>query len=491
MEKHKAPVPDEISVAETALPTSGRKRGRPRKGTAMPAVPEESRKHSDSGRAVELARWPQFARQILIDQFAAELGRLVGKQASVYDGPTTGVIRSGRIALQRLLRNVLANTRQEIEQQQKASPVPSNDRINRVLATRRLSANSLPYLLRLLAEDGVLQFHARQDLPLGQKLQQHFEIPVSVYSGAVRDQWATRAAREFLTAIERVGLHVWSSKSSNNLTAAAFAPTEENTNTPSLNIGLVGGSTVQLVIERLEASQDWEQDFGVHPRSWGNIRILALNVCLTRPDELSSNANVLVNSLCRSIQRHISVTRPVDVRGFGLLATLTVSPDIPTAHDEDTKDVLRITDPSLLNDSPGGSPGGSQLNLVLTSIGNARDSIFLRYKKGNAQQPPEKNRMVGDLLYSGFDSEGEAVPFSVNGKNVHFFSALSLGTLEQLVKASSPNHEVLLIARRTDRGFEKHVAIHSALQKHRYASRLILDDVTARALLNRISAFAN
>jgi DNA-binding transcriptional regulator LsrR (DeoR family) len=50
---------------------------------------------------------------------------------------------------------------------------------------------------------------------------------------------------------------------------------------------------------------------------------------------------------------------------------------------------------------------------------------------------------------------------------------------------------VLLIARRTDRGFEKHIAIHSALQKHSYASRLILDDVTARALFNRIDAFAN
>jgi DNA-binding transcriptional regulator LsrR (DeoR family) len=99
--------------------------------------------------------------------------------------------------------------------------------------------------------------------------------------------------------------------------------------------------------------------------------------------------------------------------------------------------------------------------------------------------------MVGDLLYSGFDSEGEPVPFSVNGQDVHFFSALSLGTLEELVKASRPDREVLLIARRTDRGFEKHIAIHSALQKHSYASRLILDDVTARALFNRIDAFAN
>ena len=481
-------VPPQIPTTEVTPPTKKRP-GRPRKSDGTSTSPVESRKQKLAGRAVELARWPRFARQILADHFAAALGGLVGKQGGDTDGGSTGTIRSGRTGLRRLLENVLRNTHEELIKHQQASPEQSNEKIKRVLATRRLSANSLPYLLRLLAEEGVLQFHARQDLPLAQKLQQHFQIPVSVYASAVREQWATRAAREFLLAIERVGQHVW--KTPRHLAAATPQITEEDKDAPCLNIGIVGGSTVQLVIERLEASHDWDQDFGISPGGWGNIRILALNVCLTRPDELSSNANVLVNTLCRSIQRQISVTKPIKVTGFGLLATLTVSTDTPPTHDEDTKDVLTITDPSLLTDSPGTSASGSKLNLVLTSIGTARDSIFLRYRRGAAQPSPEKNRMVGDLLYSGFDSEGEPVPFSVNGQDVHFFSALSLGTLEELVKASRPDREVLLIARRTDRGFEKHIAIHSALQKHCYASRLILDDVTARALFNRIDAFAN
>ena len=430
---------------------------------------------------MELARWPQFARQILKDNFAAELGRLVGGRSHNADGRAAGKNPGSGKGLGRLLQNVLSKTKSELENLKLSEAEDTEEKLNRVLATKRLSANSLPYLLRLLAADGVLQVHARQDLQLAQRLSDAFSIPVSVYSSAVRDQWATRAAREFLAAIERVGRHVWKNKRHN---AAADSGGKAES---FLNIGLVGGSTVELLIERLQESRDWEQDFGVSPRAWGSIRILALNVCLTRPDRLSSNANVLVNGLCRAIKRQVSKTGG-KVEGHGLLATLTVPTDKPAKYDEDTRRVLEITDPSMLSKQPGDSPSGSQLNLVLTSIGTAQDSIFLQYTK-SSQQPLERNRMVGDLLYSGFDSEGDSVPFSLDGQDVHFFSALRLQTLEELVVSSSVDREVLLIACKLDNTHEKHIAIQSALHKHRYASRLVLDDVTAKALINRIDIY--
>ncbi|MEY3458193.1 MAG: hypothetical protein RL215_1350, partial [Planctomycetota bacterium] len=71
----------------------------------------------------------------------------------------------------------------------------------------------------------------------------------------------------------------------------------------------------------------------------------------------------------------------------------------------------------------------------------------------------------------------------------HFFSALRLQTLEELVVSSSVDREVLLIACKLDNTHEKHIAIQSALHKHRYASRLVLDDVTAKALINRIDIY--
>lgn len=470
------------------VPTTGRKPGRPKgSGNRKTAAGAEAEHGS---RAVELSRWPRFCLQHLRDVFAEQLSELLRGESRSRDGRDGSSVRAGRASLRSLLDDVLRKTHERILEPKPngdpEKPASSNrsERVNGVLKVRRLSASSLPYLLHLLAEDGVLQLNARNDLSLAQQLRTELQVDVSVYSGTVREHWAARAAQIVLRSIDRIGSNVWRAAEEN-------APAASAQNSPkTLNIGIVGGSTVQMVIEQLQESRDWEQDFGVSPRTWGNIRVVALNVCLTQKEELSWNSNILVHGLCRAIRRQCRRVggNNATIDGIGLLAPLLMTEESTLPQDDDIQELLRITDPSLLNHDSSVTPEDSKLNIVLTSVGTARDSIFRRWSRTKRATFNEKNRMVGDLLYSGFDSEGEPVSFMYDGKEVRFFSALSLETLKKLAEPH-PSRDVILIARRNQPGSEKHVAIHSAMQK-KYASRLILDQITALALRNRLNSYA-
>lgn len=473
------------STNDTAV--TGRKPGRPKGARGRTTAAETA---ADNGsRAVELSRWPKFCLQHLKDVFAEQLSELLRGESKSRDGRDGSTVRAGRASLRSLLDDVLKKTHERIlESKTNGNPDQSgsahrSERVNGVLKVRRLSASSLPYLLHLLAEDGVLHLNARNDLSLAQQLRNELQVDVSVYSGTVREHWAARAAQIFLKSIDRIGTEVW------RATEQSGSATESENAPRTLNIGIVGGSTVQMVIEQLQESRDWEQDFGVSPRMWENIRVVALNVCLTQKEELSWNSNILVHGLCRAIRRQCRRVggNNATVDGIGLLAPLLMPEKGNLPQDDDIQELLRITDPSLLNHDPSATPEDSKLNIVLTSVGTARDSIFRRWSRTKRATFNDKNRMVGDLLYSGFDSEGEPVSFMYDGKEVRFFSALSLETLQKLAKPH-PCREVILIARRNQPGSEKHVAIHSAMQKH-YASRLILDQITARALRNRLDSY--
>jgi DNA-binding transcriptional regulator LsrR (DeoR family) len=295
----------------------------------------------------------------------------------------------------------------------------------------------------------------------------------------LQNHWATRAATEFLRKIEEIGSKVWTVGVNVGDNESAF-----------LNIGIVGGSTVKMIVQELKESEDWDLDFGTTMSLWGSIRILALNVCLTRAEELPSNANVLVNELREAIEKQVNrVGVRAKIHGVGLLATL-LKPSDPIQYDRDLKELLSITDPSLLGVSTerrGLTDGcATQLHIVLTSIGAAKGSIFQRYDLAESNES-KRSRIAGDLLYTCFDTEGEIVELrNKDGETFSLFSAVSLGTLEMMVQ--SRDRCVMLVARKNPGGEKKHVAIHSALQNHKYASCLILDRDTARDLYNRQQA---
>ena len=441
-------------------------------------------------RALELSRWPRVAKQILKDVLTERLDGLLRPRGS-QGAPPLSSTRRGRVSLRDMLNEVLRETQERVRGGQGVSRglsgsdaggedlEISSEQLEGVCSTKRLSVSSLPYLLQLLFADGVLRLQAQEDQHLGKELGSMLRLPVSVYATSLQSQWAARAATEFLHRIQEIGLKVWASGSSSPGGDPTF-----------LNIGIVGGSTVRMIVQQLKESADWDLDFGVKTSLWGSVRILALNVCLTRAEELPSNANVLVNELREAMERQVGRGKQgARIHGVGLLATL-IKPSDPEKYDRDLRELLEITDPALLQASncreDVRSSLETQLHIVLTSIGAAKGTIFDRL--GTAESNDHKRtRMVGDLLYTCFDAEGEIVELTnQSGEPYSLFSAVSLGTLERMV--GSQDRCVMLVARKNPGGERKHVAIHSALQNHRYASCLILDRDTARDLYNRHQA---
>lgn len=442
-------------------------------------------------RALELSRWPPFATQILKDVFTERLDQLLKLTRGQRESRATATVRRGRISLRDMLGEVLQDTQRRVREKYEVCQLSSersttfdshemtSEQVRRVCSTKKLSVSSLPYLLQSLFDDGILRLQAQEDQHLGKELGSLLRLPVSVYASPLQTHWAARAATEFLCRIEEIGRKIWSAGGDDAVA-----------NGPVLNIGIVGGTTVQMIIQQLKESEDWDLDFGVNPGLWGSVRILALNVCLTRAEELPSNANVLVNELREAMERQVSRgSHGATICGVGLLATL-LKPSDPTQYDEDLIKLLEITDPSLLGKAAdterSNNKTESQLHIVLTSIGAAKGSIFSRYDLMESNES-KRSKMVGDLLYTCFDSEGEIVELTnKKGEPYSLFSAVSLNTLEKLV--GSQDRSVILVARKNPGGERKHVAIHSALQNHKYASCLILDRETARDLFNRHQA---
>jgi len=435
------------------------------------------------GRSLELRRWPAFAKRILRDVFVRRLEQLLTMPKDLEGTVQTSSTRIGRVSLRDMLSEVLDETKKKVTAEQEAvgghqtsdaplvDPEITAENVLKVRSTRKLSVSSLPFLLRELLEHGMLRIQAQEDQNLANQLHKAFSLPVSVYVTSLEGHWAARAATEFLNKIQQIGRKEWQGTDSTGSKNSTF-----------LNIGIVGGTTVKMIIQQLKASDNWDLDFGVNTNSWGNVRILALNVCLTRAEELPSNANVLVNELREAMERQFGrVKLGAKVEGIGLLAPLRRDTDLVQSDGEIEK-VLEITDPSLIDPA---SSSKSQLRIVLTSIGAAKG--LLQRCEADPSNDGKQSKIVGDLLYTCFDAEGETVKLkNSDGREYSLFSAVKLETLEKSVKEGKC--EVMLVARKSSGGERKHVAIHSALQNHKYASCLILDLELAKDLLNRHKA---
>lgn len=360
-----------------------------------------------------------------------------------------------------------------------------------------LDARYFDKLLRLANEQKLIQVRPRRDEKLESQLSDRFmkEARAIVVGGQSEQHFFDLAADTFVKELARVGENV------------------KRRNHKELNLGLVSGSTVAGAIDAAIAEDDWAARFGIDPRELPPIRIFALNVCLTEPDHLDHHSTILVHRLCRKIHeqrrkaRQQSAVEEADDKAFGLSAPLLVVKSQLRRYDSlpQTKELIEVTDPGRLpnhNDSADGEEDlPTKLDLVLTSVGQRtqhaatdKASIFYQlseYAKHflgqpdlNIDQIAQRNDMQGDLVYTPIDRDGGeiSIPIENDGKEdeLLFYSAIRLKVLQGM--ANDARKSVIMIARHSQ-GKDKSKAILAAISRHRYASLLVVDEMTAKRLL--------
>ncbi|MFN5798719.1 MAG: hypothetical protein ACK5AN_14420, partial [Planctomyces sp.] len=257
----------------------------------------------------------------------------------------------------------------------------------------------------------------------------------------------------------------------------------------TLNIGIVSGSTVQMVIDALCDSKDWYQDFGVEPGTFGDVAVFALNVCLTQGNMLSCNANIITHRLSEKIREQMLKNKSSGrVKPYGLSESLVVVHEERYAVDNgsETRKIIEVTQPGRLKENPTDQDlAETSLHVVLTSVGSKDNSIFAQFKEQFREKNVHRlnnNRVKGDVLYTPINEIGDEVVIEdQKNKRVRMYSALGLEALETM--ANDKTKAVVLVARQEEKNDSKAEAIYAALfADHKYASMLILDEKTAMNL---------
>jgi hypothetical protein len=352
---------------------------------------------------------------------------------------------------------------------------------------RPLDRRQFDVLLRALYRKKYLRIAPRKRLRLSGTIRDNFDLHhgVWVVAGNSQRRFAQAGAEVLVSHLQRISSEI-------------LARNEER----MINLGIVSGGTVGAVI-RAASELDWEEDLGIDPKQFfksGGVRVFALNVCLTVKDHLSGNANVLVHQFYEKLK---SMNIPAEP--FGLSAPLLVKmSDLKKVDNApQTREVIEYTEPSRLQPDSDPSELGTKLDIVLTSVGEKippqapnekelpRGSIFYSLAKKfgfEIEAIQEKYRVVGDFAFNAISAEGEPIPLEKEdgeGKKESycFFSAVSLPVLREM--ARDPRKVVILLARH-DLGKDKVPAIFASIREsnHRYASGMILDEVTARNLIH-------
>lgn len=302
---------------------------------------------------------------------------------------------------------------------------------------------------------------------------------VVVTSGSSRDRFSETAAREFLAEIRRIS--------------------QLKRKGESLCIGLVSGTTVQSVLERL-CHLDWE-DLGVKDLNrLDKVRIFPLNGSLTEPEFLSGNATVLVHALAQEINARF----PGMAAGYGLNAPLVLRKDQQAEVDavKQTQDVLKYTAPRRCVGSSDGQPLPvgtddtlpTKLDIVLTGVGQAprndeaKGSIFFRLAEDNAfavRDLLNEQHVVGDLAFIPISSHGGEALLKKGDSQYMFYSAIDLSILAAMAR-NRDKCSVILVAQSSAAHYKVPVifaSIGGAIPENCYASTLIVDEPTANDLL--------
>ncbi|MCJ7675861.1 MAG: hypothetical protein MUO33_12030 [Sedimentisphaerales bacterium] len=298
-----------------------------------------------------------------------------------------------------------------------------------------------------------------------------------------------------------------------------------------LNVGIVSGNTTGQVI-RAVMKLDWKKDLDVAANTLPELRVFALNVCLTVPEHLAGNATILAYQLAEKINSEAGQDK---AHAYGLSAPLLVERQRLEEVDQapQTLDVLQFTEPyrvrrkleelGKLKKQP--EPNDTELDIVLTGVGElpmgsqggqdvleekklpsgSQGSIFYNLAKQfgfKMDNIISKERIVGDIAFTAIRADGEPVMLrkrsQAGRENLEpadtkshtdeetehvFYSAVQVPVLETM--ASNKNKSVLLVAQHSE-GKYKVPAIFASIagEHHRYASRLVIDEVTCQKLLH-------
>lgn len=366
-------------------------------------------------------------------------------------------------------------------------------------------------LLQALYQDHYLRIGFRQLYERSAQLAKRFDKlqTVLVVAGASEANFAEAAAEDLVRQLARIGTLKRSGKKGNGV----------------LNVGIISGSTTGSVV-RAAIRMDWSKAFGIDAARLPPVRVLALNVCLTVPKHLAGNSTILAYQLAEKIKTESGGT--VNAEPYGLSAPLVTERTALRRIDEapQTFDVVRITEPFRVKDKlakQGASAttrieeSSTDLDVVLTGVGElpttgregqpgrprSAGSLFYNLAKEfglNMEAIVAENHIVGDVAFTAIRSDGEPVPLRRTGgagdtdadgaeesdirpdAEYLFYSAVQLPVLEKI--AEDPNKAVILVARYSEEK-DKVPAIFASIggARHRYASRLIVDEQNGERLL--------
>lgn len=385
---------------------------------------------------------------------------------------------------------------------------------------RPIDARQFDPFLRALYEDGVLGVRHRllsePSAALGRRRGFRDLQDITVVGGTDDVQFARAAARDLVQTMFRL---------------AAARPRKKGQH---LDIGIVSGSTIGSVI-RAARELNWSDELGLDALDLPAVRVFPLNVSLASPDQVAGNAMILAFELAEKINAEVAArlessgrsatARETRAEAFGLSAPLLARTG--QLHEFDllpqTFDVVRCTEPYRVRErleSPRSKrkigETDTELDIIVTSVGElpvgtshsaAADAMrpddeVPRGRDGSTfyllaeqfefpmKEWIQQERIVGDIAYSAIRSDGTPVPLrkqSADDPSVEdeylFYTAARLPVFERMAQDS--DKAVILIARHApDRYMIPALFASIAGERHRYASRLVTDEETAKQLLH-------
>lgn len=257
----------------------------------------------------------------------------------------------------------------------------------------------------------------------------------------------------------------------------------------TLNVGLVSGSTVKLIIDALESSDDWNADFGVDPKALPKIIVFALNVSPTLPKWINFNATILAPRLADVIIKHGG-----EASAYGINAPVIVTPSESKEIDlkPQTKEVLSFTEPRRIEPA---STSVTKLHVILTGAGELGSSMetpsIFQSLASDAGIDLENTRktlgLVGDLAFAPLSALGEVITLQTKKsddgtREIQFYSAASLDVLKWM--SQREDRAVILAARSSAKWRIILASIgHQNEARQRYVSDLVIDQPAAESLL--------
>jgi hypothetical protein len=338
---------------------------------------------------------------------------------------------------------------------------------------------------------------------------------LTVVAGGAEDNFAEAAAEDLIRTLHRIG---------------RIKQTTPRGQKPVLNVGIVSGSTTGAVIRAAtDRKMHWSRNLGINPTELPDVRVFALNVCLTVPEHLAGNSTILAYQLAEKI--NVEGNGKIKADPYGLSAPLLVKRDQLHEIDREpqTFDVVRYTEPYRVREtlqklgleSSSLLPSATELDVVLTGVGEKPPMDNASPLSGVAPEQPKpkgsifydlakqfdfdmdaivrRNRVVGDIAFTAISSDGQPVPLTKKRSVLDdrsrsapdetpdveyvFYSAVQLHVLEAM--AGDVNKAVILVARHAE-DKSKVPAIYASISgdRHRYASRLVIDEKTSEDLVH-------